>query len=124
MAEIKIDKTLFQERLSHFVAAWKADKRSGDALFNGASSILVLMGKTEEAAQFQKNNAIHVCNPQFEHLRELRSDVFRSFGCWATSFRLPSFSSPWTASTLLQLQKKVRWRRRIIPKLSPEADII
>ncbi|KAN0108867.1 SPT16 domain containing protein [Hyaloscypha variabilis] len=59
MAEIKIDKTLFQERLSHFVAAWKADKRSGDALFNGASSILVLMGKTEEAAQFQKNNAIH-----------------------------------------------------------------
>ena len=60
MAEIKIDKNLFQERLSHFVAAWKADKRSGDALFNGATSILVLMGKTEEAAQFQKNNAIHV----------------------------------------------------------------
>ncbi|KAG0652062.1 Facilitates chromatin transcription complex subunit spt16 [Hyphodiscus hymeniophilus] len=59
MAEIKIDKTLFQERLSHFYSAWKADKRSGDALFNGASSILVLMGKTEETAQFQKNNAIH-----------------------------------------------------------------
>jgi nucleosome binding factor SPN SPT16 subunit len=61
MAEIKIDKNLFQERLSHFYSAWKADKRSGDALFNGASSILVLMGKTEETAQFQKNNAIHVC---------------------------------------------------------------
>ncbi|KAF8854754.1 transcription elongation complex subunit [Acephala macrosclerotiorum] len=59
MAEIKIDKNLFQERLSRFVSAWKADKRSGDALFNGASSILVLMGKTEETAQFQKNNAIH-----------------------------------------------------------------
>ncbi|KAH6666749.1 FACT complex subunit-domain-containing protein [Halenospora varia] len=59
MADIKIDKTLFQERLSHFVSAWKADKRSGDALFGGASSILVLMGKTEETVQFQKNNAIH-----------------------------------------------------------------
>jgi hypothetical protein len=60
MAEIKIDKTLFHQRLSHFYSAWKADKRSGDALFNGASSILVLMGKTEDAAQFQKNNAVHV----------------------------------------------------------------
>lgn len=60
MAEIKIDKDLFQERLSHFISAWKADKRSGDALFGGASSILILMGKTEESAQFQKNNAIHV----------------------------------------------------------------
>jgi len=59
MADIKIDKNLFQERLSHFISAWKADKRGGDALFGGASSILVLMGKTEESAQFQKNNAIH-----------------------------------------------------------------
>lgn len=63
MAEIKIDKTLFQERLSHFYSAWKADKRGGDAIFGGASSILVLMGKTEESAQFQKNNAIHVGSP-------------------------------------------------------------
>jgi nucleosome binding factor SPN SPT16 subunit len=61
MAEIKIDKNLFQERLSHFYSAWKADKRSGDAVFGGASSILVLMGKNEESAQFQKNNAFHVC---------------------------------------------------------------
>jgi len=60
MAEIKIDKNLFQERLSHFMSAWKTDKRSGDALFNGASSIVILMGKTEEAASFLKNNAIHV----------------------------------------------------------------
>jgi nucleosome binding factor SPN SPT16 subunit len=69
MAEIKIDKNLFQERLSHFYSAWKADKRSGDALFNGASSILVLMGKTEETAQFQKNNAIHVCIPKLRRSR-------------------------------------------------------
>lgn len=60
MAEIKIDSQLFQERLGHFLSAWKADKRSGDTVFGGASSVLILMGKTEESAQFQKNNAIHV----------------------------------------------------------------
>jgi nucleosome binding factor SPN SPT16 subunit len=62
MAEIKIDSQLFQERLGHFLSAWKADKRSGDTVFGGASSVLILMGKTEESAQFQKNNAIHVCD--------------------------------------------------------------
>lgn len=60
MADIKIDKSLFQERLGHFISAWKADKRSGDALFGGASSIVILTGKSEEGAQFQKNNAMHV----------------------------------------------------------------
>jgi len=94
MAEIKIDKNLFQERLSHFVAAWKADKRSGDALFNGATSILVLMGKTEEAAQFQKNNAIHVRGNQAGGVRELHTDTFPSFGYWAMSSQQRSFSSP------------------------------
>jgi nucleosome binding factor SPN SPT16 subunit len=59
MAEISIDKQLFHERLSHFNSAWKADKRAGDAVFGGANSILILMGKTEESAQFQKNNALH-----------------------------------------------------------------
>lgn len=57
---IKIDNKLFQERISHFVNAWKADKRSGDALFGGASSIIIMMGKMEEAQGFQKNNAMHV----------------------------------------------------------------
>lgn len=60
-AEIKINRDLFQERLQHFLSAWKADKRSGDALFAGASSILVLMGKSDDGVQFQKNNALHVC---------------------------------------------------------------
>lgn len=60
MVDIRIDKNLFQERLSHFISSWKADKRGGDAVFNGANSILVLMGKTEDVASFQKNNAIHV----------------------------------------------------------------
>ncbi|KAI9759373.1 MAG: FACT complex subunit spt16 [Chaenotheca gracillima] len=57
--EIKIDKQVFHDRLSHFLSSWKADKRSGDALFGGAASILVLMGKTEETASFSKNNAMH-----------------------------------------------------------------
>lgn len=60
MADIKIDAKVFQERISHFVNAWKADKRSGDALFNGASSILILMGKVTEEPELYKNNAMHV----------------------------------------------------------------
>ncbi|KAA6409676.1 MAG: FACT complex subunit spt16 [Lasallia pustulata] len=57
--EVKIDKQVFQDRLTHFISAWKADKRSGDALFGGVGSIVILMGKTEEATSFQKNNAMH-----------------------------------------------------------------
>jgi hypothetical protein len=72
MAEIKIDSQLFQERLGHFLSAWKADKRSGDTVFGGASSVLILMGKTEESAQFQKNNAIHVRDQNTVVRRELR----------------------------------------------------
>ncbi|KAI2625588.1 SPT16-domain-containing protein [Hypoxylon sp. NC1633] len=60
MADIKIDVKLFQERINHFVNAWKADKRAGDAVFAGASSILILMGKVElNPDAFQKNNATH-----------------------------------------------------------------
>lgn len=61
MGDIKIDKGLFQERLGHLISAWKSDKRSsGDSVFAGASSIVILVGKTEESAQFMKNNAVHV----------------------------------------------------------------
>lgn len=56
---IKIDSKLFQDRISHFINAWKADKRSGDALFGGASSIVVMMGKGE-VQNFNKSNAMHV----------------------------------------------------------------
>ncbi|KAK3953039.1 FACT complex subunit-domain-containing protein [Pseudoneurospora amorphoporcata] len=59
MADIKIDSKVFQERVSHFYNAWKADKRSGDALFGGVSSIVVLMGKVDENPEFHKNNAMH-----------------------------------------------------------------
>lgn len=60
MADIKIDSKVFQERLSHFINAWKADKRSGDAVFGGVSSIVILMGKVDEEPEFYKNNAMHV----------------------------------------------------------------
>ncbi|KAM7191452.1 transcription elongation complex subunit [Naviculisporaceae sp. PSN 640] len=59
MADIKIDNKLFQERTSHFLNAWKADKRAGDALFGGVSSILVMMGKVDQEPEFHKNNAMH-----------------------------------------------------------------
>ncbi|KAI9699299.1 MAG: FACT complex subunit spt16 [Candelina mexicana] len=57
--EIRIDKETFENRLSQFLSAWKADKRSGETLFGGVGSIVILMGKTEETAAFQKNNAMH-----------------------------------------------------------------
>ncbi|KAF3057945.1 FACT complex subunit ctc-2 [Daldinia childiae] len=59
MADIKIDGKLFQERINHFINAWKADKRAGDTVFSGVSSILIMMGKVEENPEFQKNNAMH-----------------------------------------------------------------
>ncbi|PGH16894.1 FACT complex subunit spt16 [Polytolypa hystricis UAMH7299] len=60
MAEqIKIDKVTFANRLSTLYAAWRADKRATTPVFGGAGSIIVLMGKTEEANSFQKSNAMH-----------------------------------------------------------------
>lgn len=58
--EIVIDKNAFSNRLSSFYTAWRADKRSGNAMFGGVGSIVILMGKTDEANSFQKNNAMHV----------------------------------------------------------------
>lgn len=65
--EIVIDNNNFFNRLSSFYASWKADKRSGNALFGNAGSIVILMGKTDEENSFQKNNAMHVCEspPKF-----------------------------------------------------------
>jgi nucleosome binding factor SPN SPT16 subunit len=91
MAEIKIDKNLFQERLSHFISAWKADKRSGDALFGGASSILILMGKTEETAQFQKNNAMHVCKIFYASHTMMLADFVTVLVAW---LRISSYVVP------------------------------
>ena len=57
--KVEIDKNLFHERLGQFVTAWKADKRSGDALFGGVGSIAIVLGKADDAP-YQKSNAIHV----------------------------------------------------------------
>jgi hypothetical protein len=89
---INIDGKLFQERITHFINAWKADKRSGDTLFNGASSILVNMGKVEENPQFHKSNAVHVSLLKQLTLRrcvQCSDSLCSSSGCLVTSFRLP-----------------------------------
>lgn len=57
--QIKIDKGVFADRLSHFYSSWKADKRAGDAVFNGASSVVILCGKAEESSSYMKHNALH-----------------------------------------------------------------
>ena len=61
--EVRIDKQVFQDRLYQFVQAWKADKRSNDALFGSVGSIVILMGRNEETPTFQKRNAMHVGFP-------------------------------------------------------------
>jgi hypothetical protein len=66
--DIVIDKQLFHERLNNFVSKWKADKRSGDATFNGAGSIASVVGKASEPgiylkpAAFQVSCAIAIAN--------------------------------------------------------------
>ena len=59
--EIKIDKHAFHERLGLFISAWKSDKRSGDSVFGGVGSILIVFGKAEDGVGFQKTHAMHVC---------------------------------------------------------------
>lgn len=77
MAEIKIDSNLFQERVSHFVGAWKNDLRSKEGPFNGASSIVILMGKPEDGQDFHKNNAMHVSIVKGLRSRMPRTRPFR-----------------------------------------------
>lgn len=90
MAEIKIDSKLFQERISHFVTAWKNDLRTKDGLFGGASSMVVMMGKVEEIPELHKNNAIHVCDPfssLISYMATRNTDENDSFGFLDTSSR-------------------------------------
>lgn len=110
MAEdIAIDSNAFFSRLSSFYASWKADKRSGNALFGNAGSMVILMGKTDEENSFQKNNAMHVSGPlpNLEHLSGIHMEYLAnliasllmgntpSSGCSDTNFQPPfSFSQP------------------------------
>jgi hypothetical protein len=58
--DIVIDKQLFHERLSSLVTKWKADKRSGDAIFHGASSIAAMVGKPSDPGTYLKPAAFQV----------------------------------------------------------------
>jgi len=58
--DIVIDKQLFHERLSGLITKWKADKRSGDAIFQGASSIAAMVGKPSETGIYLKPAAFQV----------------------------------------------------------------
>ena len=55
--EVRIDKEVFHDRLASFISQWK---RSGDAFFGGANSIVILVGKADETATFRKNNGFQV----------------------------------------------------------------
>ncbi|KAL9056301.1 MAG: hypothetical protein Q9162_002992 [Coniocarpon cinnabarinum] len=57
---VQIDSNTFHDRLASFLTAWKNDKRAGDNFFNGASSLILLMGKSEEASGFFKNGAFQL----------------------------------------------------------------
>ena len=57
---VQIDRHLFHERLTHFVNHWKNDRRSGDAVFGGAPSFSLVLGKAEEAMGSHKNGAFQV----------------------------------------------------------------
>lgn len=56
--EVSIDKATFHNRLSAFISQWKQDKRNGDTLFAGASSIAIVMGKSDESQGFTKTSAM------------------------------------------------------------------
>ncbi|CAK3779217.1 FACT complex subunit spt16 [Lecanosticta acicola] len=56
--EVSIDKTAFHNRLSSLISAWKGDKRSGNNVFGDASSIVVVMGKSDETQGFHKANGL------------------------------------------------------------------
>jgi hypothetical protein len=58
--DIVIDKQLFHERLSGLVSKWKADKRSGDHIFQGAGSMAAVVGKPSEPGSYLKPAAFQV----------------------------------------------------------------
>lgn len=106
--DIVIDKQLFHERLSNFVTKWKADKRSGDPIFQGAGAIATVVGKASEQGSYVKPAAFQVSFPRclFYHEVELTAALY-SYGCWAMSFPRLSSSSPPTFSRLLPPKRRV-----------------
>jgi hypothetical protein len=84
--EVKIDKALFHDRLLHFVTQWKADKRSGDALFQGAGALVIPVGKASESNGYSKSSAFQVSDG-YARMQSMDTDCsFPSFGYSAMSF--------------------------------------
>ncbi|KAF2397363.1 SPT16-domain-containing protein [Trichodelitschia bisporula] len=57
--QVTIDKKLFHDRLSAFLAAWKTDRRSGDGIFQGVGSIVICVGKASEG-EYPKSSAFQL----------------------------------------------------------------
>lgn len=74
--DIVIDKQLFHERLNNFVTKWKADKRSGDQIFNGAGSIATVVGKASDPGSYLKPAAFQVKLSSSNKLRHLANMFF------------------------------------------------
>ncbi|KAI9656979.1 MAG: FACT complex subunit spt16 [Alyxoria varia] len=60
MAEdaITISKSIFHRRASSLITQWKSDRRSGDALFAGATSFSLVLGKSDESTSFQMHASL------------------------------------------------------------------
>ena len=96
--KVEIDKQTFQDRLSQLISAWKADKRSSDALFGGAGSIVILMGKIEDpsVATFRKNNAMHVRSASYFRIQPIL--ILRQV--WLLGYEFPATLFLFTSETL------------------------
>lgn len=112
--EVKIDKQLFHNRLSAFIAQWKQDKRSGDTVFNGANSVVICIGKSEEAQLFNKTTGFQVslCHPPSAHVNIELTSKTHSSGFWVMSFPRPSLSLRWILCTSSPPRRKVRMLHR------------
>ncbi|OLL26729.1 FACT complex subunit spt16 [Neolecta irregularis DAH-3] len=56
MSEVKIDSRLFHKRIRQFIRIWKS---GNEDLFQGASSLLVVVGSSDEDNPYQKSTALH-----------------------------------------------------------------
>ena len=83
--EIVIEKNLLHNRLSNFLTQWKTDKRQNDALFQGAGSIVILVGKASDGA-YVKSTAFQV---RFLALEQVLAFV-DEFQLWLLGYEFPS----------------------------------
>jgi nucleosome binding factor SPN SPT16 subunit len=56
--EVAIDSATFRKRVQKL----QRKIREGDALFNGAPSVVIIIGKSDEENPYVKSSVLHVCN--------------------------------------------------------------